>query len=145
MAGAGRGRIFRKLRTDMWTLLYLEQITDKDLLYSTWHSAQCQWQPKLEGSLGAGWIQVCVWMSPAAAYLKLTHQWLLTSYASVVAQLCLTLTPCTAALCPWDSPGKNTRVGSHSLLQGIFSTQGLTPGLWHHRQIFYHLNYQGRP
>ena len=27
--------------------------------------------------------------------------------------------------CPWNSPGKNTGVGSHSLLQGIFSTQGL--------------------
>ena len=27
-------------------------------------------------------------------------------------------------LCPWDSSGKNTRVGSHSLLQGIFLTQG---------------------
>ena len=28
-------------------------------------------------------------------------------------------------LCPWDSPGKNTRVDCHVLLQGIFSTQGL--------------------
>ena len=26
-------------------------------------------------------------------------------------------------LCPWDSPGQNTGVGSHSLLQGIFPTQ----------------------
>ena len=26
--------------------------------------------------------------------------------------------------CPWDSPGKNTRVGCHALLQGIFLTQG---------------------
>ena len=31
-------------------------------------------------------------------------------------------------LCPWDSPGKNTGVGCHSLLQGIFPTQGLNPG-----------------
>ena len=30
---------------------------------------------------------------------------------------------------PWDSPGKNTGVGSHSFLQGIFPTQGLNPGL----------------
>ena len=28
-------------------------------------------------------------------------------------------------LCPWDSPGKNTGVGCHGLLQGIFLTQGL--------------------
>ena len=28
-------------------------------------------------------------------------------------------------LCPWDSPGKNTGIGCHFLLQGIFPTQGL--------------------
>ena len=32
-------------------------------------------------------------------------------------------------LCPWDSPGKNTAVGCHALLQGIFLTQGLNLGL----------------
>ena len=40
---------------------------------------------------------------------------------------------------PWNSPGKNTRVGSLSLLQGIFPTQGLNPGLWHCRWILYQL------
>ena len=38
----------------------------------------------------------------------------------------------------WNSPGKNTGVDSHSLLQGIFSTKGQNPGLWHCRQIVYH-------
>ena len=42
-------------------------------------------------------------------------------------------------LCPWDSPGKNTRVGCHCLLQGIFPTQGLC--WW----ILYHLSHQGSP
>ena len=37
-------------------------------------------------------------------------------------------------LCPWDSPGKNTEVGCHSLLQGIFVTQGLNSGLLYCRQ-----------
>ena len=32
-------------------------------------------------------------------------------------------------LCPWDSPGKNTKVGCYFLLQGIFPTQELNPGL----------------
>ena len=32
-------------------------------------------------------------------------------------------------LCPWDFPGKNTGVGCHFLLQGIFLTQGLNTGL----------------
>ena len=35
----------------------------------------------------------------------------------------------TRPLCPWDSPGENTRVGCHALLQGIFPTQGLNPCL----------------
>ena len=38
-------------------------------------------------------------------------------------------------LCPWDSPGKNTGAGCHSLLQEIFLTQGSNPGLLHCRQI----------
>ena len=44
-----------------------------------------------------------------------------------------------------DSPGKNTRLGSHSLLQGIFLMQGLNLGLLNHRQILYHLSHQGNP
>ena len=45
---------------------------------------------------------------------------------------------------PWNSPGKNTGVGSLSLFQGIFATQGSNPGLLHCRQILCHLSYQGR-
>ena len=45
--------------------------------------------------------------------------------------------------CPWNFPSKNTGVGSHSLLQGIFTTQGLNPGLLHCRQILYCLSHQG--
>ena len=37
----------------------------------------------------------------------------------------------TRLLCPWDSPGKNTGVGSHFLLWGIFPTQWLVPDLPH--------------
>ena len=49
----------------------------------------------------------------------------------------------TRLLCPWDFPGKSTGVGSHSLLQEIFPTQGSNPGLPHLGQIFfYHLSYQ---
>ena len=44
-----------------------------------------------------------------------------------------------------DSPNKNTEVGSHSLLQGIFPIQGSNPGLLHCRQSLYHLNRQGIP
>ena len=46
-------------------------------------------------------------------------------------------------LCPRYSSGKNTGVGCHSLLQGIFPTQGLNSGLLHYRLIHYHLSHQG--
>ena len=46
-------------------------------------------------------------------------------------------------LCLWNSPGKNTGVGRHSLLQGIFPTQRSNPGILHCRQIHYSLNHQG--
>ena len=66
----------------------------------------------------------------------------------LVAQLCPTL--CNSVDCTppgpsvhGDSPGKNTGVGCHALLQGIFPTQGLNPSLPHHRQILYHLSHQG--
>ena len=42
-----------------------------------------------------------------------------------------------------NSPGKNTGVGSHFLLQGTFPTQGLNPGLPHCRWILYQLRHQG--
>ena len=45
----------------------------------------------------------------------------------------------------WDSPGKNTGVGRHFLLQRIFLTQESNPGLLHCRQILYRLSYEGSP
>ena len=48
---------------------------------------------------------------------------------------------------PAEPPGKlkNTGVGSLSLLQGIFPTQGSNPGLPHCRWILYHLSHQESP
>ena len=46
-------------------------------------------------------------------------------------------------LCAWSSLGRNAGVGGHSLLQGIFPTQELNPGLLHFRQILHHLSHQG--
>ena len=68
----------------------------------------------------------------------------------LVAQSCLTLCdPMDYSLLGssvhGDSPGKNTSMGCHALLQGIFPPQGSNPGLLHCRQILYHLSYQGSP
>ena len=49
----------------------------------------------------------------------------------------------TRLLCPWDSLGKNTGMGCHFRLQGIFPTQGLNPGLPHCRWILCQLSHKG--
>ena len=60
----------------------------------------------------------------------------------LVPKLCPTLCDAMDYSLPDSSyHGKNTRVGSHSLLQGIFLTQGLNPGLLHCRQILCCLNH----
>ena len=46
---------------------------------------------------------------------------------------------------PWNSPGQKTGVGSLSLLQSIFPTQGSNPGLPHCRKILYQLSHKGSP
>ena len=59
----------------MYTLLYLKWITDKDLLYSTWNSAQCYVAAWMGGEFGAEWIHVYVWLNPSAVHLKLSQQY----------------------------------------------------------------------
>ena len=72
------------------------------------------------------------------------------------AALCLVIQPCPTLCDPvdchlsgpsvhGDSPGKNTGVGCHSVLQGIFPTQGSNPGLPHCSQILYRPSHQGSP
>ena len=53
----------------------------------------------------------------------------LLSHFSHVRVYMTTRTIPTRILCPWDSPGKNTGVFCHFLLQGIFPTQGSNPSL----------------
>ena len=51
----------------------------------------------------------------------------------------------TRLLCPWDSPGKNTGVGCHALLQGIFLTQGSNAGCLHWQADCLPLSHQASP
>ena len=76
---------------------------------------------RLSEELGVTFMLICMKMK-----VKLT-------------QLCPTL------YSPWNSSGQNTEVGSLSLLQGIFPTQGSNPGLPHCRQILYQLSHKGSP
>ena len=53
-----REGIFREFGMDMYTLLYLKCITNKDLLYSTWNSTQCFVAVWMGGEFGREWIHV---------------------------------------------------------------------------------------
>ena len=59
---------------------------------------------------------------------------------SEVAQSCTTLCYPMDCSLPWDFPGNSTGMDCHFLLQGIFPTQGLNPGLPHCRQTLEYPN-----
>ena len=79
----------------------------------------------------------------AISELQFSHWW--TEYMVKVKVSCVWLFATPGLYSPWNSPGQNTGVGSLSLLQGIFPTQGLNLGLLHCRYIPYHLIHQGSP
>ena len=64
------GGIVRESGTDMYTLLYLKQITNRVLLYSTGNSAQCYVAVWMGGEFGGKWIHIHVELSPFAVHLK---------------------------------------------------------------------------
>ena len=65
----------------------------------------------------------------------------LCTLAQSLSRIQLFVTPCTAnprLFCPWDFPGRNTRVSCHYLLQEIFPAGGSNPVSWIGRWILYH-------
>ena len=67
--GWGEGTV-REFGMDIYTLLYLKWITNKDLLYSTGNSIQCYVAAWTGGEFGGEWIHVSVWLSPLVVYLN---------------------------------------------------------------------------
>ena len=108
-------------------------------------SRLCHCCARLHWQLDAGahetqWREVCQGPDPLRLSLQVSllppsPLWVCV----LVPQLCLTLCdPMDREVhCPWDSLGKNTGVGCHSLLQVIFPTQGSNQCLLHFRQILY--------
>ena len=98
------------------------------------------WAALMGGKFGGEWINVYVWLIPSTVCLKLSQHLLIDYGLGLVAQSCPTLcdpmdwSPPGSSV-HGDSPGKNSAVGCHALLQGIFPTQGSNPGLPHCRQI----------
>ena len=83
--------ILKEFGVDMYSLLHLKWIINKDLPYSTWNSAQCYVQPGWKGSLGGEWIHEYVWLGHLAVHLKLPQHCLLGTslvvQVSLIAQL----------------------------------------------------------
>ena len=93
-------------------------------------------------------IIICDWCWVLFHSMDVPWLYLTKFLLSEFTQSCLTLCDpmnCrpTRLLHPWDFPGKSTGVGCHFLLQGIFPTQELNPGLRHCRQMLYPLSHQG--
>ena len=99
----------------------------------------------VSGAQQSEWVCVYVWVCIYIYTHTHTH-----------AVLCLVTQSCPTLWDPMDcsppdysvhgdSPGQNTGVGCHALLQRIFPTEGLNPGLLHCRWILYHLSHQGSP
>ena len=68
MVAVGKGMVkdFGKV------MLYLKQITNKNLLHSTWNSVQCYMAAWMGGDSEGEWIHVYIWLSPCAIQLKLS-------------------------------------------------------------------------
>ena len=75
MVGSSEGwceGIVREFGMDMYTLLYLKWISNKDLLNSTWNSAQCYVAAWMGGEFGGEWKHVYVCLSPFSVHGKLS-------------------------------------------------------------------------
>ena len=99
---------------------------------------------------GQGWCQMRSMAKKQTGLLTLKAEKHPCAMPCLVIQSCLTLcdpmdwSP-PASSVHEDSPGKNTGVGCHALLQGIFPTQGSNPGLLYHRWTLYCLSHHGSP
>ena len=108
--------------------------TDKNKRNSTvryWQGEKetmLDWMPTLENDPCVPPSSACMrqHLLPEGCHSSLITTWLHACCAASVTSNSLWLYGLQPArlLCPWDSPGKNTGVGHHALLQGIFPTQG---------------------
>ena len=87
----------------------------------------CHASPPLKGLFNP----ICKGLHKKRGWKPFQHGWKSVSYSL----------PPHGLSSPWNSPGQYTGVGSISLLQGIFPTQGSNPGLPHCRQILYQLSW----
>ena len=85
---------------------------------------------------------VVVWLCTPALHL-LIYMFVLGGCCCLVVSRVLVFCNPTRLLCPWNFLGKNTGVGCHFPLQGIFLTQGSNPCLLHWQADSLPLSYLG--
>ena len=85
LQGEGRGwkGIVRRFGMDMYTQQYVKWITNKDLLYSIWNSAQCYMAARMGAEFEGEWIHVYEWLSPSAVHRKLAQHCSSISYIPI--------------------------------------------------------------
>jgi len=119
--GKGKGGINREIEIDRYTPLYVKQITNKDLLYSTGNSSQYSAMTYMGKESEKEWLYVYVKLIHFVVQQKLTQHCESTAAAAALLQSCPTL--CDHRRQPtrlpraWDSAGENTGVGCHFLIQ----------------------------
>ena len=122
----------------------------------SWRQPSCssivKWINKMHASLELKKQLHCGKILKTHSQVRKRNRWALQDNAvlCLITQLCLTLCDPMDCSLPGssvhgDSPSKNIEVCYHALLQGIFSTQGLNPGLLHCRHVLYCLSHQGSP
>ena len=77
----GRRGEVREFGMDIYTMLYLKWINNKDLLYSTGNSAECYVAAQMSGGFGGKWIHVYIWLNPFAGPETITAS--LTGYTPI--------------------------------------------------------------
>ena len=121
--------IFLASDTDLWAMTLRALISDPDLAPSSIsHTMPLK-------VLGCIFLIKCLTRESLQLWCSLTvHARSLQSYST----LCDPIDWSPPGFSVYGTPGENTGVGCHALLQGIFNTQGLNLWLLHCRQILYH-------
>ena len=126
-------------RTRVWANSWRQWRTEKPALLQS-----MEWQSQhhlaAEQQQNSGYNSLCCKKRPCCS--SILHMCVCVSHSGMSNSLWLRVQKPARLLCPWDFPGKNTGVGYHFLLQGIFPTQELNPGLLHCRQILHSLSHR---
>ena len=130
--------------TEIWSELYIKKILSLETAFSAlfYWSKQVQRSPRFMVTK----FKPCLFKGETAKYFCRYLWWRKLEVKGSESQSVMSNSSWPHKLySPWNSLGQNTGVGSLSLLQGIFLTQGSNPCLPHCRQILYQLSQKGSP